>query len=63
MNGCISLWGMIYSKFFFTKIIGIGIEAGTDGSFGIITVKKEGKVAILEQEVNENAEKLNLEGK
>ena len=54
---------MIYSKFFFTKIIGIGIEAGTDGSFGIITVKKEGKVAILEQEVNENAEKLNLEGK
>ena len=48
---------------FSTKIIGIGIDEGRDGSFGIITIKKEGKVAMLEQEVNENAEKLNLEGK
>ena len=46
--------------------IGIGIDNGCDGSCGIIIIKKEGKgigVAMIEQEVNENAEKLNLEGK
>ena len=45
------------------KIIGIGIDEGCDGSCGIITIKKKGKVAMLEKEVHENAEKLNLEGK
>ena len=44
-------------------IIGIGIDNGCDGSCGIITIKKEGMVAMLEQEVKENAENLNLEGK
>jgi len=41
---------------------GIGIDAGCDGSCGIITIKKKGKVAMLEKEVHENTEKLNLEG-
>ena len=45
------------------KIIGIGIDEGCDGSCGIITIKKKGKVAMLEKEVTDNAEKLNLEGK
>ena len=45
------------------KIIGIGIDEGCDGSCGIITIKKKGKVAMLEKEVLENAAKLNLEGK
>jgi hypothetical protein len=44
-------------------IIGIGIDNGCDGSCGIIIMKKVGKVAMLEQEVKENAKKLNLEGK
>ena len=44
------------------KIIGIGIDEGCDGSCGVITIKKKGKVAMLEKEVHENAEKLNLEG-
>ena len=44
-------------------IIGIGIDNGCDGSSEIIITKKKGTVAMLEQEVMENAEKLNLEGK
>ena len=45
------------------KMIGIGIDEGCDGSCGIITIKKKGKVAMLEKEVLENAAKLNLDGK
>ena len=41
------------------RIIGIGIDIGC----GIIIMKMEGMVAMLEQKVKENAEKLNLEGK
>ena len=60
---------MIQSKYdlhflcFFMKIIGIGIDEGCDGSCGIVTIKKKGKVAMLEKEVLENAAKLNLDGK
>ena len=53
---------MIFSLFFH-EIIGIGIDDGCDGSCGIVTIKKKGKVAMLEKEVLENAAKLNLEGK
>ena len=45
------------------QIKGIGIDEGRHGSCEIITIKMKGKVAMLEQEVKENAEKLNLEGK
>ena len=45
------------------KMIGIGIDEGCDGSCGIVTIKKKGKVAMLEKEVLENAAKLNLDGK
>ena len=44
-------------------IIGIGIDNGCDGSSGITIIKKKGTVAMLEQEVKKNDEKLNLEGK
>ena len=53
---------MIFSLFFH-EIIGIGIDDGCDGSCGIVTIKKKGKVAMLEKEVLDNAAKLNLEGK
>ena len=45
------------------QIKGIGIDEGRHGSSGIIIIKKSGKVAMLKEEVNENAEELNLEGK
>ena len=45
------------------QIKGIGIDEGRHGSSGIVTIKMKGKVAMLEQKVEENAKKLNLEGK
>ena len=45
------------------QIKGIGIDEGSHGSSGIILMKMKGKVAMLEQKVEENAKKLNLEGK
>ena len=45
------------------QIKGIGIDEGRHGSSGIILMKMKGKVAMLEQKVEENAKKLNLEGK
>ena len=44
-------------------MIGIGIDIGCNGSCGIIIMKMEGRVALLEKKIKENAEKLNLEGK
>lgn len=50
-------------KILFSSKKGIGMDAGCNGDCGVVTIKKKGKVAMLEKEVHDNHEKLDLEGK
>ena len=53
---------MIFILFTFHEKIGIGIDGSSDSDDGVILVKKKGKVKMLEDEVKENADKLDLKG-